>query len=76
VYILSIERQSRRRYREIVHARTTLQQLSARLVEAQETERRTIPRELHDQVGQTLNALLTVYTYVSGRSLEHFLKTR
>ncbi|HXJ40661.1 MAG TPA: sensor histidine kinase, partial [Bryobacteraceae bacterium] len=34
------------------------QQLSARLVEAQETERRTISRELHDQVGQTLNALL------------------
>ena len=58
VYILSIERQSRRRYREIVQARTTLQQLSARLVEAQETERRTISRELHDQVGQTLNALL------------------
>ena len=32
--------------------------LSARLVDAQETERRTISRELHDQVGQTLNALL------------------
>lgn len=58
VYILSIERQSHRRYREIVQARSTLQQLSARLVEAQETERRTISRELHDQVGQTLNALL------------------
>jgi signal transduction histidine kinase len=57
-YILRIERQNRRRYQEIVQARSALQQLSARLVEAQETERRTISRELHDQVGQTLNALL------------------
>ncbi len=57
-YILRIERQNRRRYQEIVQARGTLQQLSARLVDAQETERRTISRELHDQVGQTLNALL------------------
>jgi signal transduction histidine kinase len=57
-YVLSIERQNRRRFQEIVQARSALQQLSARLVEAQETERRTISRELHDQVGQTLNALL------------------
>jgi signal transduction histidine kinase len=57
-YVLSIERQNRRRFQEIVQARSELQQLSARLVEAQETERRTISRELHDQVGQTLNALL------------------
>jgi signal transduction histidine kinase len=57
-YILRIERLNRGRYEEIVRARSTLQQLSARLVEAQETERRTISRELHDQVGQTLNALL------------------
>jgi signal transduction histidine kinase len=47
-----------RRYEEIVAARRDLEQLSARLVDAQETERRTISRELHDQVGQTLNALL------------------
>lgn len=58
VYIMRIERQNRRRYQEIVNARGMLQRLSARLVDAQETERRTISRELHDQVGQTLNALL------------------
>lgn len=57
-YILRIERQNRRRYAEIVKGRGALQQLSARLVNAQETERRTISRELHDQVGQSLNALL------------------
>ena len=51
VYILRIERQNQGRYQEIV-------QLSARVVDAQETERRTISRELHDQVGQTLNAVL------------------
>ena len=44
-YILKIERQNRGRYQEVVQARSTLQQLSARLVEAQETERRTISRE-------------------------------
>jgi signal transduction histidine kinase len=58
VYILRIERQNHTRYEEIVAARQELEQLSARLVEAQENERRTISRELHDQVGQTLNAVL------------------
>ncbi len=35
----------------------SLQALSRRLVEAQETERRTIAGELHDEIGQTLTAL-------------------
>ena len=58
VYILRIERQNRRRYEEILKGREALERLSARLLDAQETERRAISRELHDQVGQTLNALL------------------
>jgi signal transduction histidine kinase len=58
VYISRIERQNRRRYEEILTGRRALEQLSARLLDAQETERRAISRELHDQVGQTLNALL------------------
>lgn len=58
VYIFRIERQNSRRYQEVLRARQALEQLSARLVDAQEMERRTISRELHDQVGQTLNAVL------------------
>jgi signal transduction histidine kinase len=58
LYIFRIERQNGRRYQEVLQARKSLEQLSAKLVDAQETERRTISRELHDQVGQTLNAVL------------------
>jgi signal transduction histidine kinase len=58
VYILRIERQDRLRYQEVLRGRGQLEQLSARLVAAQETERRSISRELHDEVGQTLGAVL------------------
>jgi signal transduction histidine kinase len=58
LYIFRIERENNRRYQEVLNARSSLEQLSARLVDAQEMERRTISRELHDQVGQTLNAVL------------------
>jgi signal transduction histidine kinase len=58
IYILRIERQSRSQYREILSARGELERLSARLVAAHEEERRKISRELHDEVGQTLSAVL------------------
>jgi signal transduction histidine kinase len=56
--ILSLEREAGARFMEIAKAREELKELSARLVEAQENERRAISRELHDEVGQSLSALL------------------
>ena len=55
--ILRLESETTARYQEIATARVELKHLSARLVEAQENERRSISRELHDQVGQTLTGV-------------------
>jgi signal transduction histidine kinase len=57
-HILRLEKQSRIRYEQVMRAQTELKELSARLVKAQEEERRAISRELHDEVGQSLSALL------------------
>jgi signal transduction histidine kinase len=56
--ILSLEGQARLQYGEVAEARTELKELSARLVQAQEEERRSLSRELHDEVGQALSAVL------------------
>jgi signal transduction histidine kinase len=55
---LRLEQELERRYQEVLHTQQELKELSARLVSAQEEERRSISRELHDEVGQSLSALL------------------
>lgn len=56
--ILNLEAHARARFREVAEARTQMTNLSDRLIQAQETERRALSRELHDEVGQSLSAVL------------------
>lgn len=52
-----LERQHDRQRKHILKAEDDLRRLSRRLVQAQESERKALSRELHDEIGQTLTAL-------------------
>jgi signal transduction histidine kinase len=57
-YIVRLERQTDQRYAQLAQSRRESQFLAARLLDAQEDERRSISRELHDEIGQSLGVLL------------------
>jgi len=65
--IMALEMDAAARYREIAIARAELKQLSARLVDAQENDRRAISRELHDEVGQALTGVRVELANLSQR---------
>jgi signal transduction histidine kinase len=58
LYVSRLEDRAEEKYMESLRCQRELKALSKRLVDAQEDERRAISRELHDQIAQTLTALL------------------
>ena len=57
-YAGRLEKRLEEKYEESLQVQHELRELSKRLVDTEERERRAISRELHDEVGQSLSALL------------------
>jgi PAS domain S-box-containing protein len=66
----------KRREQELGELAGRLRELSRRLLEAQEAERRRIARELHDEVGQSLTALKINIQSISNKSTHPDVRSR
>src|SRR5688572_26759898 len=69
VYAGRLERRLRQQMARDLELARELQELSAKLVTAQEQERRHIARELHDEIGQALTAIKVELAFAE-RSIE------
>jgi signal transduction histidine kinase len=58
VVVLRLQNKVRAQLEENIEAKTSLRELSAKLLRAQEEERRALSRELHDQAGQSFSTIL------------------
>jgi signal transduction histidine kinase len=58
VVVLRLQNKGRAQLEENIEAKRSLRELSAKLLRAQEDERRALSRELHDQAGQSFSAIL------------------
>jgi signal transduction histidine kinase len=56
-HLLRLEGQTLKHLQEVMEARQELKNLSAKLVATQENERKSISRDLHDAVGQSMSAV-------------------
>jgi len=70
MYAGRLEKSVEQKYEESLRAQRELKELSQRLVDTEERERRAISRELHDEVGQSLSALLLDVENLAERSLD------
>jgi signal transduction histidine kinase len=57
-----------RLFEQVSAARVRLEELSRRLMEVQETERRRLAHELHDEIGQTVSGMQLLLDTISGLS--------
>lgn len=70
LYAGRLEARLRRQLEKDAQSARDLQRLSAKLVDAQEQERRTIARELHDELGQALETIKVELT-LARNTLRH-----